>query len=187
MIGLFHIKWLRQGKEVLPIVIILFQGINDGLKVFGVAKKISIACIHHNGFDIVLPDIVGVGLLDIEQVIIRDLLLIRAVSFSDIFLQFVDRCVQIDQQFRHDHLLLEDIKQTLVQPEFIFRQVYLGKQKAFGKEIIRYRDLLEKVFLLEKIFQLLEPFRHKKQFHGKGILWRVIVKLWEEGVVRKFL
>ncbi len=77
-----------------------FKRIGYHFQVFIVAKKICIAGINKNGFDIVLFDITGIGFLDIEQVFIRNGLLIRAVSFPDIRLQFVYGCMQVDQYIR---------------------------------------------------------------------------------------
>lgn len=149
-------------------------------------QEIGIGHIHKQCLYIMLFDVVCVCLLDIEEVIIRYILLIAAVTLPDIRLQFGNRCMQVDQDVRLNQLLVYDIKQALVQPEFIFRQGYFGKQQAFGKEIIRNSQALEEVFLLYQFFLLLVPLCHKKQFHRERILLGVLVEFRKKRIVRKF-
>jgi hypothetical protein len=134
-----------------------------------------------------LPDIVGIGLLDVEQVFILYVLFIRPVPFPDIFLELVHRGMQVNEQVRLYHLLVDDFKQALVEPEFIVRKVHFGKKEAFGEQVVRNGQGLEKVFLMEKILLLLIPFGHEKEFQGKGILGRILIKLGEEWIVGKLL
>lgn len=75
-----------------------------------------------------LFDIIRIGILYFEQVFIRYLLLVGAVSFFNISLQFTYRCMQVDQQVRLYQLLVNNVKQSLIKPEFILGQSYFGKQ-----------------------------------------------------------
>ena len=106
---------------MLSVIVIFFERIQDYLEVFFIIDEIGIAGIHEQGLDIVLLDIMRVGFLQIEQVIITDILFVGAVALADIRLQFGDRCMQIDQDIRLDQLLMNDIEKPLVKPELIFR------------------------------------------------------------------
>jgi hypothetical protein len=170
---------------MLSLGIISVERINNGIEMFFITEKVGIGNIHENGAYVVLFNIMRIGLLYVEQIIVRDLLFVAAVTFADIFLQPVHRCVEINNNIRLDHLLQNDIEQSLVKPEFIFGQVHFGKQQAFGKEIIRDRHILKKVFLLNQFFQLLESFRHEKKFQREGILLRIFVKLGKKRIVCK--
>jgi hypothetical protein len=70
-----------KAKIMLPIIKILIQCIDHGLEMFFIAQEIRIAGINKNGFDIVLFDIAGIRFLDIEQVFIRNGLLIERFRF----------------------------------------------------------------------------------------------------------
>src|SRR5688572_12698165 len=132
-----------------------------------------------------LLDIVGIGLLDTKKVFIRYLLFIRAVPLFNIHLQFIHRCMQVDQQVGLYHLLVNDLEDSLVKTKFIFGQVDLGKQKTFGKKIIGQGEILEHIFLLKQFLQLFEPFRHKKQFQWKCILAGILIKFGKKRIVCK--
>ena len=71
---------------MLTIFIFLIQCFKNSVKMFGVSYEISIGSIHEKRFDIVLLDILRIGLLQIEQVIVGNRLLITSVSFLDVFL-----------------------------------------------------------------------------------------------------
>ena len=86
LVSLFHARCLWQCQEMLSMVIVFFQCVNNGLQMFWIAKKVRIARIHKNGFNVVLADIMGIGLLNVEQVIIGNFLLIRAVAPADVLL-----------------------------------------------------------------------------------------------------
>ena len=66
-----------------------------------------------------LFDIICISFLNTYQVGVGYLLFVVAVSFFDIGLQFIYRCMQIDQQVRLNQLLMDYIKQSLVKPELI--------------------------------------------------------------------
>lgn len=172
---------------MLPVVVFLIQRIEDDLQVLFIAQEIGIAGIYKQGFDIVLLDIVGIGFLDIEQIIIRDILLIRPVPLFDIGLQPGYRCMQVYQDIWLYKLLVDDVEQALVQPELIIGQGYLGKQQAFGKQVIGNGEVLKHVLLLQQVLLLLVPLGHKKELEGKCILRRVFIKFRQERIVRKFL
>ena len=53
---------------------------------FFIAKKISVGCIDKKCFYIMLFDVMRVGLLNIEQVFIRNILFIGPVPFFNILL-----------------------------------------------------------------------------------------------------
>ena len=90
---------------MLAFVQILFQGIQDHLQMLFIPQEIGIADVHEYGLDIVLPDIMGIGLLDIEQVFVRDGLFVGPVPFSDILLQLAHGCMEIDQDIGLHQLL----------------------------------------------------------------------------------
>jgi hypothetical protein len=94
--------------------------------------------------------------------------------------------MQVNENIGHGQLLKHDVEQSLVKPEFIFWQIDLREQQAFGKKVVRYGDALKQVFLHHEVFLLLEPFRHKEQFQGKGVLAWVLIKFWKKWVVGKF-
>ena len=89
---------------------VLFQCVEDDFKVRLVAQKIGIADVYKKGADIVLTDIVRIGFLDIVQVIIRDMLFIAAVAFSDIGLELAHGSMKIDQNIRLDHLGMYNVE-----------------------------------------------------------------------------
>src|SRR5260221_7002566 len=96
-----------------------FQRIQDHPEMFFIPQKIGVAYIHENSPDIVLTDIVGIGLLYIEQVSVRDRLFVRTISLSDILLQFTYRGMEINEDIRMDQLGIDNIEKILVQPEFL--------------------------------------------------------------------
>ena len=55
---------------MLPIIIIMFQGIDDRLQMLFITKKVRIGGIHKKRFDIVLFDIMSIRLLQVKQVFI---------------------------------------------------------------------------------------------------------------------
>ena len=73
---------------MLPIPIFFFKCIQDGVKVFGITYKICIAGVNKQRFHVVLFDVMRIGLLNIIEIIVLDILLIRTVPFLDVFLQF---------------------------------------------------------------------------------------------------
>lgn len=148
-------------------------------------QEIGIGSIHDQGLKIMLSDIMRVGFLNGEQVIVRNALFVGPVAFPDIGLQSVYRCMQIDKDIRLQQLLEQDLKEPLVEAEFIFRQVDLGEEQAFGKQIIGDGQALEEVFLTDEFLLLLEAFCHEKEFQRKGILPRILVEFGQKGIVGK--
>ena len=157
---------------MLPLRVILVQRINNYLQVFFIAQEIGIGGIHKKRFHIVLSDVVRIGFLYAKEVIVGDALFVGPVPLFNILLQLLHRRMQVDQQFWLHQLLVDDLEESLVQTEFVFRQVDLGKEQALGKKIIRYGQVLKKIFLLYQFLELLEPFCHEKQFQRESILGR---------------
>ncbi len=69
---------------MLPFPRIALQRIEDDLQMSRVVEEVGVADVHEERADIVLPDIVGIGFLDAEQIIVRDGLFVGAVAFADI-------------------------------------------------------------------------------------------------------
>jgi hypothetical protein len=172
---------------MLPLRIVPVERINNGMEMFFVAEKICFGNVNENRSHVVLFNIMRISFLYVEQIIVGDLLLVAAVAFADIFLQPVNRCVEINNNVWLYYLLQNNIEQSLVKPEFILGQVHFCKQQAFCKQVIRDRHILEKVFLLYQFFQLLESFRHKKKFQRESILLRILIKLRQKRIVCKLL
>ena len=95
---------------MLPVLIILIQCIKNHLQVRFIVQEIGIAGIYEKGFDIMLLDIMRIGFLDIEEIIIRDILFVGAVSFFNIHLQLRYRRMQVNQDIRLHQLLVNDFK-----------------------------------------------------------------------------
>lgn len=106
---------------MLPSFIFFSQCFNDHLEMFFIAQKIGIGSIHKKRFDIMLFDVMGIGFLDAEQVIVRDILFIGTIPFFDIGLQAVDRRMQVNEQVWLHQLLMNDIEKPLVKAELIIR------------------------------------------------------------------
>ena len=135
-----------QCKIVLSRFIIFFQCIQDDPEMFFISQEVGIGGIYEKCFDVVLPDIAGIGFLQSEKIIVRNRLFINPVPFPDIFLKLTHRCVQIDEEVRLNQLLVNDVKQLLVEIEFFIGKIHLGKEQAFAEHIIGYGYALEKVF-----------------------------------------
>ena len=121
---------------MLPLRIIFIQRIDDGIQMLFIAQKICIGSIHKNCFDIVLPNILCVSFLQAEKIIIRYPQLVRTISFLNIFLQFVHRCVQVNNNIWLNDLWIDNIKLFLIESEFFIRQIHFCKQQTFGKKVI---------------------------------------------------
>ena len=67
-------------------LVIFFKSIQNNLKMFFIAEKVSVRCINKQGLDAMLPDITGIGFLKFKQIVIRNRLLVWPVSFAYIFL-----------------------------------------------------------------------------------------------------
>src|ERR1700712_1362619 len=85
-----------KGKIMLPFRIVPLQSVDDHPQVCFVAKEVGVRSVDKNGPDIMLFYIIGICFLDAEQIIVRDILLIRAVAFPDILLQLLNRRMQIN-------------------------------------------------------------------------------------------
>ena len=77
-----------------------FQGIQHHPEVPLVTQEVGVAHIYKDSTDIVLPDIMSIGLLDIEQIFVGNGLFIGAVPFADVFLQLADGGMQLDKDIR---------------------------------------------------------------------------------------
>ena len=81
---------------MLPFLVIFFQCIQHYLQMFFIAQEVGIGSIYEKGLDVVLPYVMRISLLNVEQVFIRNVLLIRAVALADVLLQLAYRRVQVD-------------------------------------------------------------------------------------------
>ena len=134
-----------------------------------------------------LTDVVGVGFLQVEKILVFYALLVGPSSFADIALQFVYRGMQVDQQVGLHDLLVDDVEDLLIEPEFLLGKVHLGEKKALGEQVIRDGDLLKEVLGMDQLLQLFESLGHEKQFHRESVLAGVLIKLAQKGIVGKFL
>ena len=171
---------------MLAVIVFLFKRVQNDLDMFVVAQEIRVAGIDHQGFYIVLFDVLRVGKLQVEQVVIGYGLFIRTVAFFDILLKLFYRYMQVDEDVGLGKLLVDDVEQFLVQMKFLFRQVCFGKEEAFCKQVIGDGDVLEKVFGVDELLQLLVSLGHKEQLKRKSVLFGVFVELGKEGIVCKF-
>lgn len=78
---------------------------------------------------------------------------------------------------------IEAVEQTLKQVVLVAVQVVLGEEESFYEKIIADYEFREQLPLRQQFLQLLVALGHKKQLHGKGIAFRVFIKIREEGVV----
>jgi len=101
---------LWKSEVMLSMIIIFFQSIDDHLQMFFITEEIGIWGIDEKCFDIMVFYVMGVGLLDIEKIFVRYVLLISPVPFPDIFLQTAYRRMQVNEQIRLQQLLMNDIK-----------------------------------------------------------------------------
>src|SRR5688572_13702154 len=112
---------------MLPVFIVFSQRINNGLQVFFITYKISIARINKNCFYIMLFDIMGICFLYAEEILIRNILFKSSFSFFNVLLQFIHWRVEVNDNVGLHDLLVNNFKQALVQTEFIFVQIYFCK------------------------------------------------------------
>lgn len=85
--------------------------VEDDLQMSGVVEEIGVADVYEEGVDIVLPDVVGIGFLNVEEIIVRDGLFVGAVTFADIGLQLAYGCVEVDEDIGLYDLGLEDVEE----------------------------------------------------------------------------
>ena len=81
---------------MLTRFVIFVQRIENNPKVLFISQEVCIGCVNKKRLDVVLTDIIGVGFLDIEKILVFYGLFIGAVSFPDILLQFTYRRMQIN-------------------------------------------------------------------------------------------
>lgn len=93
--------------------------------------------------------------------------------------------MQVDEDVWLYQLLVDDIEQLLVEPEFFFGQVHFGEEQTFGEEIIADGDGVEEITGLDQFFQLFVSFGHEEQLQRKGVLAGAFVELAEKGIVGK--
>ena len=79
---MFPLLWQR--KIMLPFLIIPFQRIQNYLQMFLITQKIRLARINKQRLQILLFNVAGVRFLDVEQIFIRNVLLVRPFSFAGI-------------------------------------------------------------------------------------------------------
>jgi hypothetical protein len=91
---------LWQRKIMLSRFIIFFKGFKNGLQMLFVSKKICIAGINKQRFNVVLFDVLCISFLQVQQVIIGNILFIAAVTLADILLKFAYRRMQVNKQIR---------------------------------------------------------------------------------------
>ena len=75
-----------------------------------IPQEIGAADVYEYGLDIMLPDIMCISLLDIEQVFVADGLFIGPVPFFDILLQFAHGSMEIDQDIGLHQLFVDDLE-----------------------------------------------------------------------------
>ena len=110
---------------MLSGIIIFLQRFQQCLNMFFIAQEVGMACVHEQGFHIVLLYVLRIGFLQFEQIFVRYILLIGTVTLPDIFLQFHGRV--INQQIGL-HSRVDDIKQFLVKSELLVGQIDPGEQ-----------------------------------------------------------
>jgi hypothetical protein len=172
---------------MLAALIVAFQCVEDGLQVFLVAEEVRVRGVHEERLYIMLPDVLGIGLLYAEQVFLGDILFIGSFALADVLQQIMHGGVEVDEQVRLYHLLVNDLEQPLIEAELVLGQVHLGEQEAFREQVVRYRDVLEKVFLGKQVLQLLVPLSHEEELQRKRELLGILVEPGQEGIVSKGL
>src|SRR5687768_15139307 len=93
-----------------------------------------------------------VGLLQVEEVIIRYSLFVRTISFADVFLQFLNGYMQVNKYVWFRYLLIDDLVKFLVKPELFFRKIHFRKKQAFGKKVIGNSDMLKEISSMNEFF-----------------------------------
>ena len=71
---------------MLSLFVVIFQCINNNFQMLFIAEKIGVRCINEKRFYIMVFDVMCVGLLNIEQVFIRDILFVGPIPFFNILL-----------------------------------------------------------------------------------------------------
>ena len=107
---------------MLSLLILFVQRIYHHLQVLFIPEEVGIGGINKNCFQIMLPDIVRICFLDVEQVFIRDVLFIGTFPFAYVLLQLAHRRMQVDNDIGLDQLLVHDLEKALVQTELVFCQ-----------------------------------------------------------------
>ena len=128
-----------------------------------------------------------VGVLDFLQVGRTDVALDVAAAFLYLPQQYVHRAVQVKQQIRFGKGSIQYFEKLLEQAKFLFPQVVFCEQEGFHKKIIGYRKLLKEIGLRKMLLQLFVSLRHKKQFDGKSVPFRLEVKKRQKRIVGKLL
>lgn len=95
---------------MLARFVVFVQRIEDYLEMLLITQEIGIACVNEKCFDIMLSDIIRIGLLNIEKVLIRDRLLVRTISLFDVQLQFINGCMQVNNNIGLNELLINDLE-----------------------------------------------------------------------------
>ncbi len=162
---------------------VILQRIDDYAEMGFIAEEVGIADVYEQRGDIVLADILGIGLLDIVEVFVGDGLFIGAVPLADIRLQFGYRRMQVDEQVGLDELRIQDLEQLLIELVFLVGEIYLGEQQALCEQVVRDRQGMEQIAGMDQFFELFIAFGHKEQLQWKSVLARVLIEFWQEGVI----
>lgn len=170
---------------MLAFAVIFFQCIEHYLEMAFVAQEIGIRSVYYQGFEVVLFDVIGIGKLQGEQVVVGNGLFKAAVALADIVLQLGHRHMEVDQDVGLNELLEDNVEQPLEQPELFIGQVHFGKEEAFGEQVVRDGNVLKQVLGVDQLFELFVPFGHKKQLQRKSKLPGAFIKLRQERIVRK--
>lgn len=93
--------------------------------------------------------------------------------------------MKIDHQVGVRKALIEGIVEFLKEPKLPVWQVFVGEQKGFYEEIVRYGKIIEEILREQISLELLISFGHEKELYGKSEPFWLFVKQWEEGIVVK--
>ena len=99
---------------MLAMVVVFFQNFYYRFEMAFIPKKISIGSINKKSLYVMLSDVVCIGFLDAEQIIIRNFLFVGTVSLLYILLKLAYRCMQVNQDLWLNQLLVNDLKKPLV-------------------------------------------------------------------------
>ena len=112
---------------MLPFPGVPLECVENDLQMGGVVEEVRVTDVDEEGSDIVLPDVVCIGFLDVEQVVVGNGLFVGAVAFADIGLQLAYGCMEVDEDIGLHDLGLEDVEKILIEAEFLIGQIDLGK------------------------------------------------------------
>ena len=121
------------------------------------------------------------------EVALGQVLLVVASALDDLgFLPCAPR-IQDGDDFRLRQLRRHHLEHGVEQLEFVLGQIDLGENQTLREAVIRHEALLEEVAAFDGALHLLVAVRQEGQFHAEGMGLRVLVELFEEGVLFKAL